>query len=169
LAVRSSKEDREAFAALYQRRFQGLYDFDTRILQDPDIAADVVQSTLIKTWEQLNQGKILRSIKAWIYTLARNAAIDELRRRKRVVSCAEGDAGDEQLETYAKIDPGKLSDPQAVIDDKELSALVWRAAAALRLEEYTLLDLSLRQGLTADELSESLGLRKGIFIHVHPG
>jgi RNA polymerase sigma factor (sigma-70 family) len=161
LAARSSKGDREAFAALYQRRFQGLYDFATRIVQDPDIAADVVQSTFIKTWEQLNQGKIPRSIKAWIYTLARNAAIDELRRRKRVVSYAEGEAGDVQLETYAKIDPGKLPDPQAVIEDKELSALVWRAAAALRPEEYALLDLSLRQGLTADELSESLGLRKG--------
>jgi RNA polymerase sigma factor (sigma-70 family) len=161
LAARSSKGDRDAFAALYQRQFQGVYDFATRIVQDPDSAADVVQSTFIKTWEQLNQGKIPRSIKAWIYTLARNAAIDELRRRKRVVSYAEGEAGDVQLETYAKIDPGKLPDPQAVIEDKELSALVWRAASALRPEEYALLDLSLRQGLTADELSESLGLRKG--------
>jgi RNA polymerase sigma factor (sigma-70 family) len=161
LAVRSSQGDREAFAALYQRRFQGVYDFAARIVQDSDIAADVVQSTFIKTWEQLNQGKIPRSIKAWIYTLARNAAIDELRSRKRVVAYAEGEAGDVQLQTYSKIDPGKLPDPQTVVEDKELSDLVWRAAAALRPEEYALLDLSLRQGLTADELSESLGLRKG--------
>jgi RNA polymerase sigma factor (sigma-70 family) len=161
LAARSSQGDREAFAVLYQRRFQGVYDFAARILQDSDIAADVVQTTFIKTWEQLNQGKIPRSIKAWIYTLARNAAIDELRRRKRVVAYTEGEAGEIQLQTYAKIDPDKLPDPQAILEDKELSDLVWRAAAALRPEEYALLDLSLRQGLTADELSESLGLRKG--------
>jgi RNA polymerase sigma factor (sigma-70 family) len=161
LAARSSKGDREAFAALYQRRFQGVYDFASRIVQDTDIAADVVQATFIKTWEQLQKGKIPRSIKAWIYTLARNAAIDELRRRKRVVAYADGEAGDLQLHNYATVDPGKLPDPQAIIEDKELADLVWRAAAALRPEEYALLDLSLRQGLSADELSESLGLRKG--------
>jgi RNA polymerase sigma factor (sigma-70 family) len=161
LAARSSKGDREAFAALYQRRFQGVYDFASRIVQDTDIAADVVQATFIKTWEQLNKGKIPRSIKAWIYTLARNAAIDELRRRKRLVTYADGEAGDLQLHNYATIDPSKLPDPQAIIEDKELADLVWRAAAALRPEEYALLDLSLRQGLSADELSESLGLRKG--------
>jgi RNA polymerase sigma factor (sigma-70 family) len=161
LAACSSKGDRDAFAALYQRQFQGVYDFAARILQDSEIAADVVQVTFIKTWEQLNQGKIPRSIKAWIYTLARNAAIDELRRRKRVVSYADGEAGELQLHNYATIDPNKLPDPQAIIEDKELADLVWRAAAALRPEEYALLDLSLRQGLSTDELSESLGLRKG--------
>jgi len=161
LALRASQGDRKAFAALYQRRFQGVYDFAARIVQDTDIAADVVQSTFIKTWEQLNQGKIPRSIKAWIYTLARNAAIDELRRRKRVVAYADGEAGDVQLQNYARINPEKLPDPQTVVEDKELTDLVWRAAAALRPEEFALLDLSLRQGLSADELSESLGLRKG--------
>ena len=41
--------------------------------------------------------------------------------------------------------------------DEGLAELVWTSAAGLRAEEYALLDMHVRRGLSADELADSLG------------
>jgi RNA polymerase sigma factor (sigma-70 family) len=161
LAVQTSKGNQDAFAILYERRFRRLYDFAFRIVRDSDIAADVVQSTFTKTWEQLNAGKLPNNINAWIYTLARNSAIDELRRRKRLTSTDFGSVEDKEFEALATVDTARFSDPHAVVEYQELVDLVWRSANTLRPEEYSLLDMYLRQGLNANDLAEYLGVRKG--------
>jgi RNA polymerase sigma factor (sigma-70 family) len=161
LANKTSQGNQDAFAAFYERRFQGLYDFAIRIVRDSDIAADVVQATFVKTWERLKEGKIPNNINAWIYTLARNAAIDELRRRKRVVAADIGAVEDKQFESFTKFETSTSTNPQAAAETKELVDMVWRAASMLRPEEYSLLDLHLRRGLKPAELAEGLGLRKG--------
>jgi RNA polymerase sigma factor (sigma-70 family) len=161
LAQLASREDRTAFAALYERHFQGVFDFVIRIVRDEDLASDLVQTTFIKTWEHLQRGRVPDRPKAWLYTLARNAAIDELRRGKRWVS--PGDRALEELGqgVYTDISPDHGIDPQAALEEKELASLVWYSATALRPDEYALLDLYIRRGLTADELAAGLGIRKG--------
>ena len=161
LVTQAGQGDREAFAALYKRYFQGIYDFTARITRDRDDATDVVQATFIKAWQQLGQGKRPRNIKAWLYTVARNASIDELRHRQRHVPHNAAGTGDRASAEFAIIDYSRFSDPQTALLDKETAELVWRSAAALNPKEYSLLDLHVRQGLSADELAESLGLSKG--------
>jgi RNA polymerase sigma factor (sigma-70 family) len=158
LAHQAGTGDEEAFAALYERHSPRLHDFVLRITRDRDAAADLVQATFVKAWEKLRQGEGPENVKAWLYAVASNGAIDEFRRRKRLVP-VESDEG--ALPPFAEIDESRLSDPQAVVRDKELVELVWNSAAALSPQEYSLLDLHLRQGLTADELAASLGLEKG--------
>lgn len=161
LISKARKGDREAFAALYERHFHGVYDFAFRVVRDAEVAGDVVQSAFVKTWEHLGKGKVPRNVRAWIYTLARNAAVDELRYRKRVITAEKGVDGERRVQTLTELDPERFSDPQAAYEDKELVNLVWRSAAALRQEEYALLDLYLRQGLTTNELAQGLGVSKG--------
>ena len=85
LIARAGHGNRDAFGALYERHFHGLYDFALRIVRDADLAADVVQSTFVKAWDAALQQKGVESVKAWLYTIAHNLAIDELRLRKRFV------------------------------------------------------------------------------------
>lgn len=161
LAAQVAQGDQAAFAALYERYFQGIYDLAARMTRDEDIAADVVQNTFVKAWEQLRQRTIPQSVKAWLYTVARNTAIDELRLRKRLVPAEEERAEGAVTFSYAELDSARLSQPEAVIRDKELVELVWNSAQALSPEDYALLDLHLRKGLSADELATSLGVAKG--------
>ena len=53
------------------------------------------------------------------------------------------------------------ADPATMAEQRELVELVWDAAASLNPREYSLLDLHVRRGLTADELATTLGQRKG--------
>ena len=162
LLDRAEQGDRDAFAALYRRHFQGLYDFALRILRDDDLAADVVQSTFVKAWDAARKQKEVGNVKAWLYTVAHNLAIDELRMRKRLAEPSAGGRGEQGAFgfPFAMADPSRFSDPEAVLQDRELVELVWDAASALNPQEYALLDLHLRRGLDADELSRHLSLAK---------
>jgi len=71
-----------------------------------------------------------------------------------------GDGGPDEA-IYLEVDADRVSDPAAVLEDREMVDLVWQAAKALNPRDYSLLDLHLRQGLTPDELAEHLGARRG--------
>jgi RNA polymerase sigma factor (sigma-70 family) len=156
LAARAGAGDREAFAALYERHFPDLYDFARRVVRDPDTAADVVQTTFTRAWQALGRGQRVDNVRGWLLVIARNAALDELRRRRR-----ELPASDEEGGLLAVADESRGGDAAATVEDRELAALVWSAAEMLGVEDYALLDLHVRRELTADELAESLGVRKG--------
>jgi RNA polymerase sigma-70 factor (ECF subfamily) len=160
LIERAEQGDREAFGALYRRHFQGLYDFALRIVRDDDLAADVVQSTFVKAWDAARKQKEVGNVKAWLYTIAHNLAIDELRLRKRLAEPPAGGRGDDGGFPFAVVDPSRFSDPEAVVQDRELVELVWDSASALNPQEYALLDLHLRRGLDAEEISRHLSLAK---------
>jgi RNA polymerase sigma factor (sigma-70 family) len=160
LIARAGQGNRDAFGALYERHFHGLYDFALRIVRDADLAADIVQGTFVKAWDAAVQQKEVENVKAWLYTIAHNLAIDELRLRKRFVEPRD-EARDEEGFPFAIPDTSRLSDPENVVRDQELVSLVWDSAAALNPQEYALLDLHLRRGMDADELGEHLGLAKG--------
>src|SRR3954466_7952495 len=146
-APSSAAREPAAFGGLYTRYFDGLYDFVARIVRDRDLAGEIVQGTFTKAWDELRAGHELRPPKAWLYFVARNQALDELRRRSRL-------AGEPLV--YAKADPSRLADPQAVAEDNELIELVWTSAEALTPDEYSLLDMHVRQGFDAEQLADAL-------------
>jgi RNA polymerase sigma factor (sigma-70 family) len=112
----------------------------------------VVQATFTKAWNELRNGHELTYPKSWLYAVARNHALDELRRRRRLA--------DEPL-AYAEPDPSRLSDPHEVAEANELVELVWDSAAALNPDEYSLLDLHVRHGFGPAELADALDLERG--------
>ena len=158
LVARIAVGDRDAFSDLYQRYFEGIYDLALRTVRDADLAADVSQQTFVRAWEHLRGGTRPDNPKAWLYTIARNGAIDELRRGKRTTHDDSGGEGPSIIEN--QLDVSKFANPEDVVRDNELVGLVWEAAAALNPREYSILDLHVRKELSADELAESLGLRR---------
>jgi RNA polymerase sigma factor (sigma-70 family) len=151
-ATTAAAQGTAAFGQLYREHFDGVYDFVTRIVRDHDLAGEVVQSTFTKAWGELRAGRELQHPKAWLYTVARNQALDELRQRRRLT---------DEPYIYAQPDPSRLSDPQAVAEDNEIVELVWSSAAALNPDEYSLLDLHVRHGFDAAELADALDLERG--------
>lgn len=158
----ASSGDWSAFRTLYERYFGALYDFAFRTSRNREAAADVVQSTFTKAWERLQGGWMPESLRAWLYTVARNAAIDEMRRAGREVASGDGGVGDDSPPgALATLEAGRGFDPVEASRDAELVALVWESAEALGPRDYALLDMHVRRGLSADELAGELGMRKG--------
>lgn len=160
LALLAASSDQNAFEGLYDRWFQALYDFVLHTVHDVDLAADVLRITFTRAWDELRRGTAPTDIRAWLFRLAHDAAIDDIRHRSSLEDSGSG-IGDEPDELeFARVDGGRLVNPEPITGDRELVKLVWGAVETLGPKDYMLLDLHLRQGFTPDELTATLSLRR---------
>jgi RNA polymerase sigma-70 factor (ECF subfamily) len=77
--------DQAAFAALYKQTSAKLYGVIARILTRGDTSGEVLQEVFVRIWEKagdFDSGK--GSPMAWLATIARNRALDEVRRVRPV-------------------------------------------------------------------------------------
>ena len=160
LALLAAAADQTAFEGLYQRWFQALYDFALHTVHDADLAADVLRLTYTRAWDASRRGATPRDVKAWLFRLAHDAAIDDIRHRSSLLDNGADAMEESEDLNFARVDSSRLVNPEPVVRDVELVALVWEAVATLSPKDYMLLDLHLRQGFTPDELADALGLRR---------
>lgn len=76
--------DPEARAWIVERYTPAVYRFCRRYLRNEEDARDVTQETLIKVMRNLHRFDETRRFSTWVFSIARNTAIDEQRRRKRL-------------------------------------------------------------------------------------
>lgn len=73
--------NQEAFEMLVERYRTPLYQFISRYFGDYDQRCDVLQQVLIQLYISLPNLQTNRSIQAWMFRVARNRCLDELRRK----------------------------------------------------------------------------------------
>jgi RNA polymerase sigma-70 factor (ECF subfamily) len=85
LLARIAQQDRAAFSALYAATSAKLYGVVWRILPARDRAEDVLQDVYVRIWNRAASFDASKASPiAWMATIARNRAIDEVRRRAPV-------------------------------------------------------------------------------------
>jgi RNA polymerase sigma factor (sigma-70 family) len=82
LALRATKGDRRAFAAIFRRYHQSLYRFCLAIVGNPEDAQDALQNTMVKVLQALPGEERSIQLKPWLYRIAHNESIELLRRRR---------------------------------------------------------------------------------------
>jgi RNA polymerase sigma-70 factor (ECF subfamily) len=75
--------DRQALGSLVRRYERPVYNAAFRMLGSADDAADVVQTTFLKAFENLHRYNPQYKFFSWIYRIAVNESINQLNRRKR--------------------------------------------------------------------------------------
>lgn len=134
--------DQAAFAALYDRYFNRVYDFLTRMLRGRrGCHAGDVHPGDDGAAEPEETGRV----QSWLFTIARNRALNRLERGKRVGAMPTTITDDGEELTLDLADEDRRADPSLPALDRELAALVWEAA----------------RGLDSGEIAESLGVTKG--------
>jgi RNA polymerase sigma-70 factor, ECF subfamily len=139
--------DTETFAALYERTFPRVYAYVASLLRDRATAEDVTALAFERAYRKRSSYRAKRgSIEAWLFGIARNAALDELRRRKRRATLEH--------------EPEDASAPSAH-DHAELALrreVVRAAMAALDGRERDLIALKFSGGLSNAEIARVLGI-----------
>lgn len=147
LAVAAARGDRSAFAAIYDRYSDRLYDFCAGMLRDSDAAADCVQDVFVDAATQLGALRDPSRLRSWLYAIARNHALARIRARKREMPSDElpdVDSGDPDMATLAA--------------RSELASLIAEACGALSERDRAVFELTYRHGLDGHELAEALGV-----------
>ena len=119
----------------------------TMQLGNRETARDVVQDTFLRTWEYYRSGHKVENLKTFLYRVANNLVIDELRRRKR-----KEDVSLDDLQERG-IDFGR-SDLEGIHQRLD----VWRTLTDLRKKEYDLLIMRFYDGMGPREIAHKTGL-----------
>ena len=97
LMIRYQRSDRTAFALLVRRHQTALFNFALRQLRTPALAEDVVQEAFVRVVQNAVDFKHEARFTTWLYTIARNLCIDQLRKRalRRHPSLDEARSGED--------------------------------------------------------------------------
>ncbi len=83
LVRRLRHSDHEAYECIFQQMHEPLLKYVFRIMRDESLALDVLQDVFMKLWEKRGQLEIQVSLKALLYTMARNRALNIKRDRSK--------------------------------------------------------------------------------------
>jgi RNA polymerase sigma-70 factor, ECF subfamily len=74
----------EALGALYDRHARVVFSLIVRIAGDRETAEDILQEVFLRVWQQADAFDETRgTVRSWLYGIAHNLALNELRRRQR--------------------------------------------------------------------------------------
>lgn len=142
-----------AFQSLYQAYAEPLYQFLWHRTPDPETAADLVQDSFTKLWEVRANLNPEHSIGAFLYKIARNLAVDTLRKLTR-----EGQKAPvlDQLEALP-------SDPESFVKRDRVRA----AIKALSEQQRQVFCMSRFDGLRYVQIAEILEITpKTVEVHM---
>ena len=155
LVQRSQEGDRSAFNQLvlkYRNRVMGIA---TRMLGDRVEAEDLAQDVFVKVYHGLQgfQGESLFS--TWLYRITANSCLNHRKRRRREFQITEA------MNDPEPIPPDGASSPHALLERKELKVVLEKAIGALPQEQRVVLILRDIEGLSYEEIADSLRLELG--------
>jgi RNA polymerase sigma-70 factor (ECF subfamily) len=153
--VREVQGTWERFEALYRAARDDVYAYVATLLRDPAAAEDVTALAFERAYRRRRTFDRRRGEeRAWLFGIARNAALDELRRRRRVARLV--------------VDPSE----DAVTED-DVEGALRRTAVRAALDELSgrereLVALKFHGGLSNRELAQVLGVSEsnaGTMLH----
>jgi RNA polymerase sigma-70 factor, ECF subfamily len=148
----------ERFEALYRSSRDDVYAYVATLLRDQAAAEDVTAQAFERAYRRRRTFDRRRGEeRAWLFGIARNAALDELRRRRREVALT--------------VDPEDAAAAAAVEDGADVAlrrTALRTALAALEPRERELIALKFHAGLANAELARVLGVSEsnaGTLLH----
>lgn len=133
----------EKYELLVKRHERGLIQFARRLLRSEEDAYDCAQEAFLAAYRNLGRYSDKYTFRAWLYAIARNKALDMLRRQRVTVSL------DDQSSAWSDPDPG----PEQIWLAKEQAVLLQEVLQVLPEHYSQTLYLRYRQELSYEEIA----------------
>ena len=147
LSVRAG--DQQAMGELYDRYSSLIYSIALRVLGDTGAAEDVLQEVFMQLWRKPAVFDAARgSLTAWLAVIARNRAIDALRKRK-----PETDL--EDVTVSVELDLAGAAERNRAAEQ------IRRKLGEMPEQQRSALEMAFYEGLTHSEIAEKTGTPLG--------
>ena len=151
--------DVQAFNQLVTRYKDRLYNFLYRFVNDVELAEDLAQDTFLKVYTNKDSYKELYKFSTWMYTIAKNLAFTELRKKKRRKTSSFSEISKDDWEI-------QVADPTSeAIEDEIMNAEkrrnIQNALLQISIDFRTIIILRDIQELSYDEISKILEIPIG--------
>ncbi len=158
LAQQAMAGDQAAFEALVHRYSTSLFNFIYRFLNDYDLACDVLQQVFLQLYVSLPTLRTGEPFKAWLFQVARNRCLDELR-RKRAVHFSDLEAGSEEEElSPLTAMPDTQPLPEELAERHDLQDTLQRAILSLPIKFRSVVLLRYVSQLSFAEIGQALNM-----------
>lgn len=143
--------DLGAFDALYERHARHLFGFILRQVADRAEAEDLLHEAFMAVLRERDAGRSPRSLRAWLYQVARNLCLNRSRLRQRAARA---------LAAVAHTPQAPVEHPERVLEQRQDDDALRQAVARLPNPLAELFHLR-AGGLSYQELAEILGVPVG--------
>ncbi len=147
IGAQARSEESELTAAFQEFRLR-IFHFALQKVGNHEDALDVTQDTFLRLHRHWHRRDPSRPLAPWVYSIARNLAIDILRKR--------GARKENDIEDAPQHHPGP--GPEVLAEKNELKATVWKAINGLAEPLREVIVLRDIHGLTYAEIAEALGV-----------
>jgi RNA polymerase sigma-70 factor (ECF subfamily) len=148
-----SRDDADVFTRIFDRHRHAVHAYFLGRVADPELARDLLQETFLRAWRRLSEIGPLpdEQQRAWIFTVARNLAIDSYR------AGAARQAAEAALRHDAATRPATVAGPHLHAELNERVAQLDAAIRRLPEDQRVILSMATAGGLTSRQIGEALG------------
>ena len=148
----SIRKDPDAFGKVYDEYISRIYRFIYFKVSREEEAQDLASETFLKAWQHIQEGKSVKRISSFLYSIARNLVIDHYRKKMFTIEAGEADAagmlkGDTKQNTQT--------------ENKQEYSVLLVAMSKLKEEYKEVVQLRYLDELSIGEIADVLGKSKG--------
>src|SRR5208283_90275 len=157
LMLRVKRGDRAAFGELVDKYKQPVMNFIFRSLRDETEAEDLAQNVFLQVYKSRSRYRQTAKFSTWLFTIARNLCLNELRRRSRhpAESIEETHAEHEDQPRQQYEDKSQLAPPENLLQG-ELAQKIEEALAGLPENQRSAILLCRQDDLSYEEIADVL-------------
>ncbi len=152
--------DTNAFEQLVLEYEKNVYNIALKMTSNPEDAQDMTQEAFIKAFNSLSNFRGESKFSVWLYRIVNNVCLDFLRSRNRRPTVSLSVSDDDGEESQLDIADESQS-PERLLDKTLTRESVRRGLESLAPEYRQILLLREIQGLSYDEIAQSLGIEVG--------
>ena len=158
LMLRVKRGDRVAFTELVEKYKQPVMNLVYRTLHDEAEAEDLAQVVFLQVYKSAKRYESRAKFSTWLFTIARNLCLNEIRRRSRhpADSLEEAHAEHEDQPRQQYEDKSSVAPPEKLLHG-ELAQKIEEALAGLPENQRTAILLCRQEELSYEEIAEILG------------
>lgn len=145
------KGDIDAFDRLFYKYRDKIYRTAFRMINNQEDALDLTQEIFLKAYKNINKYNFKSQFSTWLYKLAINVCIDELRKHKKSNEVLTDEIPDDR----------KSDTPEDIVLYEEQESLIWKALDTLKEKERSIIVLREMEGLSYEEIANILGCSIG--------
>ena len=159
LMLRVREGDREAFAELVDKYKQPVMNLAYRTLRDATEAEDLAQHVFLQVYKSAHRYEISAKFSTWLFTIARNLCLNEIRRRSRhpADSLESQYPGEEEDQPARQFQDAKAFAPTEEVLQQELQEKIEEAVADLPENQRTAIQLCRQEEMSYEDIAEVLG------------
>ena len=152
LMERILQHDNTALETLYDRYGRPVYSLVLRIAQHPSSAEEIVQDVFLQLWRSADRFQISRGpLEPWLFTMARNRALDFLRLKREKQRRRED--SDSDILPSAVVRP----DPEGDIDRSRRAEKIRALMTSLPEAQRRAIELAFFEGMSHSEIAATTG------------